>query len=104
MQRIAISARSAGSALTSAWVAPVPWAIGVVLANPLGVVARFALGHVPNVVPAGVHRHHPSRLPLRRLKNVLATVSAVAAHTMDASGSMADFVAALDGRLRSMRQ
>jgi len=37
-----------------------------------------------------------------RVKNVLATVSAVAAHTMDASGSMADFVAALDGRLRSM--
>jgi len=37
-----------------------------------------------------------------RVKNVLATVSAVAAHTLDASGSMADFVAALDGRLRSM--
>jgi signal transduction histidine kinase len=33
-----------------------------------------------------------------RVKNVLATVSAVAAHTMDASDSMADFVAALDGR------
>ena len=37
-----------------------------------------------------------------RVKNVLATVSAVAAHTMDASDSMADFVAAFDGRLRSM--
>jgi PAS domain S-box-containing protein len=37
-----------------------------------------------------------------RVKNVLATVSAVAAHTMDASSSMAHFVAALDGRLRSM--
>src|SRR6476646_4875799 len=65
MQRIAISARSAGSALTSAWVAPVPWAIGVVLANPLGVVARFALGHVPNVVSAGAHRHHLSWLSRR---------------------------------------
>jgi PAS domain S-box-containing protein len=37
-----------------------------------------------------------------RVKNVLATVSAVAAHTLDASSSMAHFVAALDGRLRSM--
>jgi PAS domain S-box-containing protein len=37
-----------------------------------------------------------------RVKNVLATVSAVAAHTMDASSSMAQFVAALDGRIRSM--
>ena len=37
-----------------------------------------------------------------RVKNVLATVSAVAAHTMDASSSMDHFVAALDGRIRSM--
>jgi PAS domain S-box-containing protein len=37
-----------------------------------------------------------------RVKNVLATVQAVAAHTMDASSSMQHFVAALDGRLRSM--
>jgi PAS domain S-box-containing protein len=37
-----------------------------------------------------------------RVKNVLATVSAVAAHTMDASSSMPQFVAALDGRIRSM--
>jgi PAS domain S-box-containing protein len=37
-----------------------------------------------------------------RVKNVLATVQAVAAHTMDASGSMEHFVAALDGRIRSM--
>jgi len=37
-----------------------------------------------------------------RVKNVLATVSAVAAHTLDASKSMDHFVTALDGRLRSM--
>ena len=37
-----------------------------------------------------------------RVKNVLATVSAVAAHTKAASSSMDDFVAALDGRIRSM--
>ena len=37
-----------------------------------------------------------------RVKNVLATVSAIAAHTKDASSSMDDFVAALDGRIRSM--
>ncbi len=37
-----------------------------------------------------------------RVKNVLATVSTVAAHTMDSSSSMAHFVAALDGRIRSM--
>ena len=37
-----------------------------------------------------------------RVKNVLATVQAVAAHTMDASSSMEHFVAALDGRIRSM--
>jgi two-component sensor histidine kinase len=36
-----------------------------------------------------------------RVKNVLATVSAVAGHTLDASSSMDHFVA-LDGRLRSM--
>ena len=37
-----------------------------------------------------------------RVKNVLATVQAVAGHTMDASRSMKHFVAALDGRIRSM--
>jgi PAS domain S-box-containing protein len=38
-----------------------------------------------------------------RVKNVLATVQAVAAHTMDASSSMEHFVAALDGRIRSLK-
>jgi PAS domain S-box-containing protein len=38
-----------------------------------------------------------------RVKNVLATVQAVAARTMQASRSMEHFVAALDGRIRSMR-
>jgi len=37
-----------------------------------------------------------------RVKNVLATVQAVAAHTMQASSSMEQFSAALDGRIRSM--
>jgi two-component sensor histidine kinase len=37
-----------------------------------------------------------------RVKNVLATVSAVAGHTLEASSSMDHFVAALDGRLRSL--
>jgi PAS domain S-box-containing protein len=37
-----------------------------------------------------------------RVKNVLATVQAVAAHTMQASSSMEQFVSALDGRIRSM--
>jgi len=37
-----------------------------------------------------------------RVKNVLATVQAVATHTMDATSSIEHFVAALDGRLRSM--
>ena len=37
-----------------------------------------------------------------RVKNVLATVSAVAAHTLDSSHTMEQFVAALDGRIRSM--
>ena len=37
-----------------------------------------------------------------RVKNVLATVQAVAAHTMETSSSMPHFVAALDGRIRSM--
>jgi PAS domain S-box-containing protein len=37
-----------------------------------------------------------------RVKNALATVQAVAAHTMQASSSMEHFVAALDGRIRSM--
>jgi len=38
-----------------------------------------------------------------RVKNVLGTVEAVAARTMQASRSMEHFVAALDGRIRSMR-
>jgi len=37
-----------------------------------------------------------------RVKNVLATVSAIAAHTKDASASMDAFVTALDNRIRSM--
>ena len=37
-----------------------------------------------------------------RVKNVLATVSAVAACTLDTSRTMDQFVAALDGRIRSM--
>jgi len=37
-----------------------------------------------------------------RVKNVLATVSTVAARTMDASSSMHHFVTSLDGRIRSM--
>jgi len=37
-----------------------------------------------------------------RVKNVLATVQAVSAQTMDASTSIEQFVAALDGRIRSM--
>ena len=37
-----------------------------------------------------------------RVKNVLATVSAVTAQTLESSSSMSDFVAALDGRIRSM--
>jgi PAS domain S-box-containing protein len=37
-----------------------------------------------------------------RVKNVLATVSAVAGHTLETSCSMSHFVAALDGRIRSM--
>jgi two-component sensor histidine kinase/integral membrane sensor domain MASE1 len=37
-----------------------------------------------------------------RVKNVLATVSAIAAHTFDASSSMDHFVDAFDGRLRSL--
>jgi PAS domain S-box-containing protein len=37
-----------------------------------------------------------------RVKNALATVSAIAAHTKAASSSVDDFVAALDGRIRSM--
>jgi PAS domain S-box-containing protein len=37
-----------------------------------------------------------------RVKNVLATVSAVASRTQETSSSMADFVAALDGRIKSM--
>jgi len=37
-----------------------------------------------------------------RVKNVLATVSAVASRTRETSSSMAEFVAALDGRIKSM--
>jgi len=37
-----------------------------------------------------------------RVKNALATVSAVASRTQDASSSVADFAAALDGRIKSM--
>jgi PAS domain S-box-containing protein len=37
-----------------------------------------------------------------RVKNALATVSAVVSHTLNTSGSMTDFATALDGRVRSM--
>lgn len=37
-----------------------------------------------------------------RVKNVLATVGAVTSRTQEAAGSVADFVAALDGRIQSM--
>jgi PAS domain S-box-containing protein len=37
-----------------------------------------------------------------RVKNALATVSAVVSHTQQGSRSLADFVASLDGRIRSM--
>jgi PAS domain S-box-containing protein len=37
-----------------------------------------------------------------RVKNVLAVVAAVVGRTLEASGSMADFAAALDGRIQSM--
>ena len=37
-----------------------------------------------------------------RVKNALATVSAVVSHAQDASGAASDFVAALHGRIRSM--
>jgi PAS domain S-box-containing protein len=37
-----------------------------------------------------------------RVKNVLALVSVIASRTQETSSSMADFVAALDGRIRSM--
>ena len=37
-----------------------------------------------------------------RVKNVLATVSAVTSRTQDRGDSVADFVAALDGRIKSM--
>jgi PAS domain S-box-containing protein len=37
-----------------------------------------------------------------RVKNALATVSAVVSHTRQGSRSIADFAAALDGRIRSM--
>jgi two-component sensor histidine kinase len=37
-----------------------------------------------------------------RVKNMLATVSAIVARTQEASGSMAEFVTAFDGRIRSM--
>jgi two-component sensor histidine kinase len=37
-----------------------------------------------------------------RVKNVLAAVSAVAGQTLETSSSMSHFVAALDGRIRSM--
>ena len=39
-----------------------------------------------------------------RVKNVLATVTAVTSFTQDASSSAADFVSALDGRIKSMAQ
>ena len=37
-----------------------------------------------------------------RVKNVLSNVSVIVSHTQDASSSMADFVIALDGRIKSL--
>jgi PAS domain S-box-containing protein len=37
-----------------------------------------------------------------RVKNVLSKVSAIISHTQDTSSSMADFVIALDGRIKSL--
>src|SRR5262249_6966883 len=37
-----------------------------------------------------------------RVKNTLATVSAVVSHTLNASSSMVDFAMAIDGRVQSM--
>jgi two-component sensor histidine kinase len=37
-----------------------------------------------------------------RVKNMLATVSAIASRTQETTDSMAEFVAALDGRIKSM--
>jgi PAS domain S-box-containing protein len=51
-----------------------------------------------------VEEHHRTLLAEldHRVKNALATVSAVVAQTQQGSGSAADFVAALNGRIRSM--
>ncbi len=50
------------------------------------------------------HQHQRALLTEldHRVKNALATVSAVASLTKDTSGSMEEFVTALDGRIRSM--
>jgi PAS domain S-box-containing protein len=52
----------------------------------------------------GVEEHQRTLLAEldHRAKNALATVSAVVSHTWQGSRSVADFVAALDGRIRSM--
>jgi PAS domain S-box-containing protein len=52
----------------------------------------------------GVEEHQRTLLAEldHRVKNALATVSAVVSHTRQGSRSVADFVAALDGRIRSM--
>ncbi|MFZ0851655.1 MAG: PAS domain S-box protein [Hyphomicrobiaceae bacterium] len=52
----------------------------------------------------GVEEHQRTLLAEldHRAKNALATVNAVVSHTWQGSRSVADFVAALDGRIRSM--
>src|SRR5215475_5146479 len=48
------------------------------------------------------HQHILNAELDHRVKNVLATVNTIAARTMDASSSIHNFVASLDGRIRSM--
>jgi two-component sensor histidine kinase len=63
---------------------------------------------IASVVDISHRRHEERRTQFimreldHRVKNALSTVSAVVSHTRQGSGSIVDFVAALDGRIRSM--
>jgi PAS domain S-box-containing protein len=58
---------------------------------------------IASVVDISHRRREEQRMQfIMRVKNALSTVSAVVSHTRQGSGSIADFVAALDGRIRSM--
>jgi len=63
---------------------------------------------IVSVVDISHRRHEERRTQFimreldHRVKNALSTVSAVVSHTRQGKGSIADFVAALDGRIRSM--